>query len=739
MLRLLAPRLYGFSRIRLQVEIMLYRFRHRILGPLVILWLVLTIASVVKLATVWNGLSQALHASTEAATISEALNKVYADLQLAESSQTSYLLTGSTNFFDSFVQAEKAKNENFSHLATLIGNDRTLQSDLSELRGLVESKMSEMKETVRLRHEKNLNEAAKFATSIKSKDEMDNIQLVEQRMRERRLNLISNAGEAMQRRFQQGQFFGLLTGAIGVGAGLFALFLIWESYRQMQSQQQLLEDKLRAEETVVEKSAFLANMSHEIRTPMNAILGFGELLEQEPLTPRQAQYARSIRQSGKSLLQLINDVLDLSKMEAGKMELFLEPTDVREVCGFLQTMFAQQAAAKSIRLELDIGPAPRSLLLDRLRLRQVLVNLVGNAVKFTEQGAVNVRVNWLPGEQDRGRGILAFDVSDTGVGISREKQAEIFKPFVQSEPGRAAENQGSGLGLSIVQRLLEMMGGTITLDSAVGHGSVFHLRLADISVSARLPVSDAAEEERAVNFNDFKPATLMVVDDNETNLQLLTGMFERTHHQLVTAANGKTAIEKIAGQKPDILLLDLRMAGMDGNATLAEIRKIPGLELLPVIALTASAQAADEPEAHQRFNGFIRKPFSRAALYRELTGFLPRIVVQHETPNGAPARAAAPEWAGGANNAAAKHHLGEELRALRANEWPALRETLAIRDSHLFAQKLRSLAQATPCARLSSYADVLAAHAETYSVTELEKHLADFPELVETIAKNGSG
>jgi signal transduction histidine kinase/DNA-binding response OmpR family regulator len=718
---------------------MFYRFKHRILGPLVILWLVLTVASVVKLAMVWNDLSRSLQASAEATAISDSLEDLFITLQEAESAQRGFLLTANDAYLEPFQHAETVMPTDFTRLAALTAADHAMQVDLLELHGLVQLKLNEMRESIKLRRDKGLASSLTIINATKSRETMDKIRQLEAHMRQQRFNLVSSAGETMRLHFEQGQTFGIMTGVIGIGAGLFALYLFSESYRQMKSQRELLMEKLRAEETVVEKSAFLANMSHEIRTPMNAILGFGELLEQEPLTPRQAQYARSIRQSGKSLLQLINDVLDLSKMEAGKMELFLEPTDVRELCGFLQTMFAQQAAVKSLQLGWEIGPAPRSLLLDRLRLRQLLVNLVGNAVKFTEQGSVKVRVNWLPNASDKSRGTLAVDVSDTGVGISPEKQEEIFKPFVQSEPGRAAENQGSGLGLSIVQRLLRMMGGSITVDSAVGHGSEFHLRLDNVAVSARLPVGDAADEKQAVNFNDFRPATVLVVDDNEINRDLIAGTFERTHHQLTAASNGREALEKITRQKPDVVLLDLRMPVLDGRATLAEIRKLPGLELLPVIAVTASSEARDEEEIRGRFNGFLRKPFSRAALYEELAGFLPRVAAKNGPPDGRPPGTSDPGAAATAKKADDWQAVSAELSQLRTNEWPGLRDTLAIRESQTFAQKLRSLAQANQCAPLAEYADTLTEHAETFAVAELEKHLADFPELVDTIQRNSAG
>jgi signal transduction histidine kinase len=288
----------------------------------------------------------------------------------------------------------------------------------------------------------------------------------------------------------------------------------------------------KREQAVREKSAFLANMSHEIRSPMNAILGFSELLEPEGLTPKQSQYVRAIRDSGASLLQLINDILDLSKLEAGKLELHPDPTDMRDSCEFLRTVFGQQAVMKSLQLQFELAPdMPRALLLDRLRLRQVLVNLLGNAIKFTERGCVKTRVAW-QSQENGGTGTLLIDVEDTGIGILADKLEEIFKPFVQADARRTAEREGTGIGLTIVKRLIELMGGSLAVESTVGQGTVFHLRFTNVPVSGRLPVGDHAEPGGAVDFNDFAPAVLLVVDDNRTNRDLMAGIFEQTHHRV---------------------------------------------------------------------------------------------------------------------------------------------------------------------------------------------------------------
>ena len=545
--------------------------------------------------------------------------------------------------------------------------------------------------------------------------------------------LVSVRGEATRRDLTGDYRITLLAGFLGVGTGVFALYFYRVDYEQEKAQRKLLEEKLHAEDAVKEKSAFLANMSHEIRTPMNAILGFSELLEPEGLTPKQSQYVRAIRDSGASLLQLINDILDLSKIEAGRLELHPDPTDMRDSCEFLRTVFAEQALKKSLQLHFELAPdLPPALLLDRRRLRQVLVNLLGNAVKFTKRGYVKTSVSWQ--RQNGGSiGTLLIDVEDTGSGIPEGKLQEIFKSFMQTDSGRDAEVSGTGLGLTIARRLTEMMKGTLTVESTEGCGSVFHLRFPEVPVSARLSVGDHAEPEGAVDFNDFAPATLLVVDDNQVNRSLMAGMFEKTHHQLRFARNGKEALQCLDDSKFDIVLLDIRMPVMDGPTALTEIRKRPELASLPVIAITASSLASEDTAMRSRFSDYIRKPFSRQTLFSVLAQFLQRIPRQLPTagqnPDEAPLALSPPP-----ERVAQWRALVLELRGLEASSWPALNDSLAINGTREFAQKLRALAQATQCGLLTTYASTLGRFAETYAVAQMEGHLAGFPKLVDSIA-----
>jgi CheY-like chemotaxis protein len=524
-----------------------------------------------------------------------------------------------------------------------------------------------------------------------------------------------------------------MAGLLGIGAGVFAFYFYRVDYYQERGRRELLEEKLHAEQSVREKSAFLANMSHEIRSPMNAILGFSELLEPDGLTPKQAQYVRAIRDSGAALLHLINDILDLSKLEAGKLELHPDPTDMRDSCGFLRTVFGQQAVTKSLQLQFELSPSlPRALMLDRLRLRQVLVNLLSNAIKFTERGHIKTRVSW-EGQADGRSGTLLIDVEDTGIGIPAADLEEVFKPFVQAEARQTAEKEGTGIGLTIVKRLTELMGGSLTVESKVGEGTTFHLRFANVPVSGRLPVGDHADPGGAVDFNDFAPATLLVVDDNQANRTLMAGIFEKTHHEVLFANNGQEALACLEKAKPDVVLLDIRMPVMDGRTALEEIRKQASLVSLPVIAVTASSKAGEEMALQRQFSGYIRKPFSRQTLFAALAQFLQRA----EPGSGlegqnldltlksisVPTPDQAAQW----------QELALELRRREAAEWPKLRDSLAVNETRAFAHNLFTLGKAAQCGPLATYAAALTTFADAYAIGQMEGHLAAFPKLVESI------
>ena len=712
---------------------MIYRFRHGIIGPLAIFWLIVTVASVVMGAVVWNRFSRSIDVSAEAEQFRESMNQLFSVLQDAEVSQRGYLLTGKGVYLEAFTNAARTFPEAFDRLAASAKRDPARRADFAELRRLTELELLELRQTIALRPGKGSAASEAAANPEPAGTTMDRIREITKQRHDNRLDLLSAKGEASRREMKLVHQMTWMAGLLGVGAGLFALYFYRVDYYQERAQRELLEEKLYAEQAVREKSAFLANMSHEIRSPMNAILGFSELLEPEGLTPKQSQYVLAIRDSGASLLQLINYILDLSKLEAGKLELHPDPTDMRDSCEFLRTVFGQQAVIKSLQLQFELAPdMPRALLLDRLRLRQVLVNLLGNAIKFTERGCVKIRVAW-QSQANSGTGTLLIDVADTGIGIPADKLEEIFKPFVQADSRRTAEREGTGIGLTIVKRLTELMGGSLAVESTVGQGTVFHLRFANVPVSGRLPVGDHAEPGGAVDFNDFTPAVLLVVDDNQTNRALMAGIFEKTHHRVLFANNGQEALEHLKMARPDVVLLDIRMPVMDGRTTLAEIRKQASLVSLPVIAVTASSKAGEETDLQRQFSGYIRKPFSRQTLFLALAQFLqrasPGMGLAGQNLGETLKRISSPS----SDQAAQWQELALKLRRQEATEWPTLRDSLAVNETRAFAHKLFLLGQAAQCGPLATYAATLTTFADAYAISQMERHLAAFPKLVESI------
>jgi signal transduction histidine kinase/CheY-like chemotaxis protein len=695
----------------------------------VVAWLTFSFGSVSLALISWHQLSAQMAAGRQIAAIRENLHGIIKSLLDVETGERGYVITGNNKFLEPFNQGETNLPAQFNQLVNLVHDDASLLQGVTELRAGAEEDLSWQHEIINARSQ-DFNKTAMMASASKLKNLMDKLRSQAAELDRISLNKQLSIREEVKNRVMRANLTSLVAGIFGIGAGLLALWLSYVAVRQQQHERELTEAKLHAEHSNQEKTVFLANMSHEIRTPMNAILGFSELLQNDLHDSKHRQYLQTIRASAGSLLLLINDILDMSKIEAGAMSLHPEPTDLREICDFLHTLFSEPAAKKGLKLACHVVEnMPHALLLDRIRLRQILINLVGNAVKFTDTGSIEVRVAWEK-QQTSSHVTLIIEVQDTGVGIPQDKLDAIFKPFVQAGAHREKEKQGTGLGLSIVKRLTEIMGGTVTVASVPEQGSAFHLRFPNVPISARLPTSEKPSLAGEVNFNELRPASLLVVDDNETNCRLIAEIFAGSHHRLFFGSSGEEAVAKARELKPDILLLDVRMPGMNGDEALTEIRKIPGLEFLPVIAVTASNLMREENSLKERFSGYVRKPFSKRELFDELADFVP----QHSKTNSS-------EKADGSgqvkNNSAvfapAPKELVSQLRALIVEPWPSIRDSVAVNESKIFAQGLEGLGQRWQCEPLVQYAQKLFHDTENYAVTDLEKHLGEFAMLVEQL------
>ncbi len=398
-----------------------------------------------------------------------------------------------------------------------------------------------------------------------------------------------------------------LSGSQDEGDG-WTTVILRDIAKQAELEKTLQTARQEAENANRMKSEFLANMSHELRTPLNAILGFTQLLGNDRnLTDPQRDKIRIVSRSGEHLLSLINDILDISKIEAGKMELHSGVFDLLEFTGDLKDMFELKCRTKGLSFYLDIlDGLPRYVSGDIGKLRQVLVNLLGNAVKFTAEGGVGILVG-MDGDNVR------FSVRDTGRGIPKEEQHLLMQPFVQAST--TDHEGGTGLGLAISSHYVSMMGGTLSVESSLGSGSVFSFSL-PLKPSAEAP-SRRDDEDILIELAGSKEIVALVVDDQEANRLVLKEMLEHVGFSVIEAKNGREAVDSAAETGPSLVFMDIKMPVMDGYAAVGEIKKLPEGRCGKVFALTASAFNHDEAKIIAAgFDGFLAKPFKQGNLYR---------------------------------------------------------------------------------------------------------------------------
>jgi signal transduction histidine kinase/DNA-binding NarL/FixJ family response regulator len=540
------------------------------------------------------------------------LRAVQVDLFLIESNVRGAVITG-----------------NDEHLRAIGANNKRIQQDvqslLQNLRSNIPDKQLVLLERL-LREKVNFNQqvidsffskgktfAEKQISTNKGTQIRDSIITVITQIENNRQAQLRNIIASIELTGRRARIWGFVITAMALAALIIAFLFVTNQGRQQQKMIRALNESERKSKDLANmQEQFLANMSHEIRTPMNAILGFTNLLKRTELNPMQREYIQNIHSAGENLLMLVNDILDLSKIEAGMMHMEETRFSLRSMISSVGAMFIEKIREKDLKFNVHIDKeVPDILSGDAIKLTQVLVNLFSNAVKFTDKGEISITVHLLS-LTDTEAGIRVC-VKDTGIGVAPEKQAAIFERFQQAELETTRRFGGSGLGLSIVRQLIELQGGTIQLKSELGRGSEFIVemkyKLPDL---AQMYSEALAEQEEQVPLQKIK---VLVAEDNQMNQQLVKHLMKSWSIDYAMVDTGAKAVEELKRNPYSIVLMDIQMPDMDGYTATTIIRNELNSDV-PIIAMTAHAMVGEKEKCLQLgMNDYVSKPIKETVLY----------------------------------------------------------------------------------------------------------------------------
>jgi len=488
------------------------------------------------------------------------------------------------------------------------------------------------------------------------------------------------------------------------------------------AQHKIVEAKEEAERANKAKTEFLANMSHEIRTPLNAVLGFSELLKGNTKGPKYETYIDGILSGGKNLLSLIDDILDLSKIEAGQMIIERIPVSLEKLANEFRQMFAQKALEKGIDYNIYFeNDLPKYVLIDETRIRQILFNLVGNAFKFTHHGSVRLSMVAKSTPSSQSKISLVFKVSDTGIGIPENQHKLIFESFKQQDGQSNRKYGGTGLGLAITKRLVDMMNGSICLESTIGKGSSFSVVINEIDVAC---LEEDQEQDNTLSDYLFEGQKILLVEDVSSNREIIKGFLEPLNLKVVIAENGQEALNRLKSELPDLILMDMMMPVMDGYTAVKIIRGQSCYDKIPVIALTASALKQSELEIRELCNDYLRKPVSKKDLTMVLSRYLSNSTIKTDkfiSLHGTQTNISLPYF---------KEEYKQELRSLFLSRWQDVSKLMSIDDIVNFAVQLNSYAVQIKSNELETYCKHLLNHAENFDIEKMNTFFYAFKPLI---------
>ncbi|WP_395791031.1 ATP-binding protein [Aquimonas sp.] len=668
-----------------------------------------------------------------------------------------YQLSHRDDYLQTHVETMFEVEAALQALGSMISDNPEQAARFMELRGLVAARDEFYRAAVGEAQTEGLSASAQRVRAGRGADLLNRMTALMAAMHSAEADLLRKRQLDLDAVIVQSTVTVLLVNALALVLGGVALVSLRRGARSRVEQQLAKVRAEEAERVSREKSAFLASMSHEIRTPMNAVFGFSQLLAKTRIEPQAQEYIRAIQTSGRALLALINDILDLSKIEAGKLDLAPQSTDVRELLDSTVAVFSEAANSKGLALKVRISPSlPRCLMVDPHRLRQVLINLLSNAVKYTHAGEVSLHASVRP----RVEGIcdLLIDVRDTGIGIEPAKQVQLFEPFFRASDAADAP-QGTGLGLAIVRRLLALMKGEVELESTPGQGSQFRVLMRDVPISREL-ANPLVDDHANVDFGRLQPSRILIVDDVAWNRELLGAFLAEGEHVLAFASNGQEALAVAAEFDPELVLMDLRMPVMDGREANRRLREWaaqraptePARSALAVIAVSASSMAREERLLSAEFEGYLRKPVSREVLFQALAEFIKLRPLQ-PAPTQAPAPkpcAGAIENANAADQNAAAHagaeavaqaqleldagvaaaraEVARRLRQIVEEDLQPLLGSMRIAEVRRLAGELVALGERGELPEISYFAQRLSAAVDRFDVLQMESllnHLAE--------------